>query len=99
LDHLFEDVFDSISVEVPEMRATITIDDEQLAELMALTGAKHRTEAINRAIDEYVRREKLQRLLALAGNVAILSNDEIEAMDEAEYRGWHELAPGSGVTR
>jgi Arc/MetJ family transcription regulator len=81
------------------MRATITIDDHRLAELMDLTGAKHRTEAINRAIDEYVRREKLQRLLALAGNVAILSNDEIEAMDEAEYHGWHELAPGSGVTR
>ena len=74
------------------MRATITIDDDRLAELMDLTGAKHRTEAINRAIEEYVRRAKLQRLLGLAGRVAILSNDEIEAMDEGEYRGWHEVS-------
>lgn len=81
------------------MRATITIDDDRLAELMDLTGAKHRTEAINLAIDEYVRRAKVQRLLGLAGRVAILSNDEIEAMDEAEYRGWHDLAPGAAAAR
>ena len=76
------------------MRATITIDDDRLDELMALTGAKHRTEAINLAIDEFVRRAKVQRLLGLAGRVAILSNDQIEAMDDRAYRGWHELAPG-----
>ena len=41
------------------MRATITSDDDRLAELMALTGAKQRTEAINLAIDQYVRRAKV----------------------------------------
>ncbi len=81
------------------MRATITIDDDRLDELMALTGAKHRTEAINLAIDEYVRRAKVQRLLGLAGRVAILSNDEIEAMDEAAYGGWHETALGEVAVR
>ena len=47
-----------------------------------------------------MRRAKLQRLLGLAGRVAILSNDEIEAMDEGEYRGWHEVStagPGGTV--
>jgi Arc/MetJ family transcription regulator len=81
------------------MRATITIDDDRLDELMALTGAKHRTEAINLAIDEYVRRAKVQRLLGLAGRVPILSNDEIEAMDEGEYRGWHDLEASEAVAR
>ena len=81
------------------MRATITIDDDRLDELMALTGAKHRTEAINLAIDEYVRRAKVQRLLGLAGRVAILSNDEIEAMDEGAYAGWHLTAPGEVAVR
>ena len=81
------------------MRATITIDDDRLAELMALTGAKHRTEAINLAIDEYVRRAKVQRLLGLAGRVAILSNDEIESMDDAAYRGWQGSAPGEASVR
>ena len=81
------------------MRATITIDDDRLDELMALTGAKHRTEAINLAIDEYVRRAKVQRLLGLAGRVPILSNDEIEAMDEGEFRGWHDLSLDEVVAR
>jgi Arc/MetJ family transcription regulator len=81
------------------MRATITIDDDRLDELMALTGAKHRTEAINLAIDEYVRRAKVQRLLGLAGRVAILSNDEIEAMDEGEFRGWHDRSAAEVVAR
>jgi Arc/MetJ family transcription regulator len=81
------------------MRATMTIDDDRIAELVELTGANHRTEAINLAINEYVRRAKVQRLLGLAGRVAILSNNEIEAMDEAQYRGWHDLAQSSGASR
>jgi Arc/MetJ family transcription regulator len=89
----------NISLEVRRMRATITIDDERLAELMDLTGAKHRTEAINLAIDDYVRRAKVERLLGLAGRVAILSNDEMESMDQTEYRGWHDISPGSEASR
>ena len=69
------------------MRATITIPDERLEELMALTGAATRTAAINVAIDSYVRQAKLGRLLALEGSVDILSNDEIEGLDASEQRG------------
>ena len=76
-----------ISLEVILMRATITIPDERLEELMALTGAATRTAAINVAIDSYVRQAKLGRLLALEGSVDILSNDEIEGLDASERRG------------
>lgn len=69
------------------MRATITIPDERLEELMDLTGAETRTAAINAAIEAFVRQAKIGRLLALEGSVDILSNDEIEALDAAESGG------------
>jgi metal-responsive CopG/Arc/MetJ family transcriptional regulator len=69
------------------MRATISIPDERLEELMELTGARTRTGAINVAIETFVRQAKLRRLLALEGNVDILANDDIEAMDDSEFRG------------
>jgi hypothetical protein len=69
------------------MRATITIPDERLEELLQLLGTDNRTQAINHAIDICVRDMKIQRLLALRGRVDILSNDEIEAFDQAEHHG------------
>ncbi len=68
------------------MRATITIPNDRLQELMELTGAETRTAAINEAIETFVRQTKLRRLLALEGRIAVLSNDEIEALDAAEFR-------------
>ncbi len=69
------------------MRATITIPDERLDELMALTGAATRAAAINVAIESYVRQAKIGRLLALGGSVDTLSNDEIEGFDATESGG------------
>ena len=78
------------------MRATTTIPDERLEELMDLTGAQTRTAAINAAIEAFVRQAKIGRLLALEGSVDILSNDEIEALDAAESGGlWDGALRGS----
>ena len=69
------------------MRTTVTIPDELLEELLSLVATDNRTQAINEAIRGYVRRTKIQRLIALRGQVDIAENEEIEAWDEAEYRG------------
>lgn len=53
------------------MRTTVTIDDAIFAELMQLTRAKSRTEAIRLALTEWVRRQKIERLKALRGKVTI----------------------------
>ena len=66
------------------MRTTITVHDDLLRELMALTETDNRTAAINAAIEAHVRRLKLEGLRSLAGTVEIASNDEIEAADLAE---------------
>jgi len=69
------------------MRTTVSIPDELLDEMLALAGTGNRTRAINEAIQGYVRRTKIQKLIALRGKVDIAENDEIESWDEAEYRG------------
>ena len=69
------------------MRTTVTIPDDLLDELLALSATTHRTQAINEAIRGYVRRTKVQKLMAMRGQVDIADNDEIESWDEAEYRG------------
>jgi Arc/MetJ family transcription regulator len=66
------------------VRATVTIDDELLGELLRLTGTRNRTTAINAAIESHVRRLKVEGLRSLAGRVAIAANDDIEAADAAE---------------
>jgi Arc/MetJ family transcription regulator len=66
------------------MRTTITVDDDLLRELLALTETDNRTAAINAAIEGHVRRLKLEGLRALAGQVDIASNEEIESIDLAE---------------
>lgn len=69
---------------VTTLRATITVDEELLRELLVLTQARNRTAAIHAAIEAHVRRLKVEGLLALAGKVDILSNEEIEAADLEE---------------
>ena len=44
------------------MRTTITIDQGMLEELVEATGEKSKSAALNRAAEEYLRREKLRRL-------------------------------------
>ena len=44
------------------MRTTITIDQGMLDELVEATGEKSKSAALNRAVEEYLRREKLQNL-------------------------------------
>jgi len=69
------------------MRTTITIDDGIFAELMRLTQAKSRSEAIHRALTEWVRRKKIEKLKALRGKLEFtedLASFRRLEIDEAE---------------
>lgn len=69
------------------MRTTVDIPDQTLEELMATVGTTSRNEAVNTAIDAYLLLQNQQSLLAMRGRVAVMSNDEIEALDANEHRG------------
>jgi Arc/MetJ family transcription regulator len=88
-----------ITSEVGTMRATITVDDELLRELLLLTGTDNRTAAINAAIEGHARRLKIEGLRGLAGKVAIASNEQIEAADLEEARPALAAQPPRGGDR
>ena len=53
------------------MRTTMSLDDALIKELMEISGAKTRTEAIHLAISEFIRRRKLEGLKALSGKIQL----------------------------
>jgi Arc/MetJ family transcription regulator len=66
------------------MRTTLSLDAELIKELMSLTGAKTKTEAIHLAVSELVRRKKLEGLKALSGKVRLADN--WREMEELELK-------------
>ena len=52
------------------MRTTLNIDDATLATVMEETGARTKTEAVRQALQDYVRRRKIEKLIALKGKIS-----------------------------
>ena len=50
------------------MRTTIAIDEELIEELMRLEGEVSRSEAIRRAIQDYLQRRRIELFMDLAGS-------------------------------
>ena len=53
------------------MRTNVVLDEAKVSVLMRLTGARTKTAAVARAVDEQIRREKLWRLASLLGQVDV----------------------------
>ena len=53
------------------MRTTLNIDDDVMKFVMEETKASTKTEAVRQALDDYVRRRKIERLIALGGKVSL----------------------------
>lgn len=56
------------------MRTTIQIDDDTFADLMRLTKASTKAEAVRIALNEYIRMRRKQQLLSLRGNLELSDN-------------------------
>lgn len=75
------------------MRATLNIPDELMSEVQRLSGQKSKTGAIVTVMEEYVRRRRMEDLLALRGKVQIdydwqrEEELEIAAAEERERYG------------
>lgn len=70
------------------MRATLNIPDELIDEVQRLSGEKTKTQAIVTVMQDYVRRKKMEELLALRGKIAIEYDWERE--EEAELKAAEE---------
>ena len=56
------------------MRTTINVDDALLENVMLLTHAESRADAIRIALQEYIRLQRKQQVLALRGKLDIEDN-------------------------
>lgn len=53
------------------MRATLNIPDDLISKVLELSGEKTKTKAIIKALQEYIRQQKIKRLLSLKGKIQI----------------------------
>ena len=70
------------------MRATLNIPDNLIAEVQKLSGEKSKTKAIIVAMEEFIREKKIRDLLALKGKVRIEYDWEKE--EELELKAQEE---------
>ncbi len=56
------------------MRTTLTIDDDQVKNLMRITGQSSPVAAIRHALDDYLRQRRKRKVLALRGQIQIDDN-------------------------
>jgi Arc/MetJ family transcription regulator len=63
------------------MRTTLNIDPELLERVVAETGEKNKSRAVDRALEEFLRRKAIERLLAARGKYP-------DMRDRSE---WHDL--------
>ncbi len=64
------------------MRTTITLRDDLLKMARLATGAKSVTAAVNRALEDWARRKRIDRILEKAGKVRFDGNlDELRVLE------------------
>ncbi|HEY7466575.1 MAG TPA: type II toxin-antitoxin system VapB family antitoxin [Dehalococcoidia bacterium] len=69
------------------MRTTVDIDPKLLEEVERIAGEKTLSKAVTRALEDYVRRRKIEELIALAGKVDIEENwRELEELELAKMK-------------
>ncbi len=66
------------------MRTTLDLNDKLIQQLMDVTSAKTKTDAIHQAVAELIRRKKLDRLKSLSGKIHI--DLDWKKLEQAEIR-------------
>lgn len=56
------------------MRTTLNIKDEIVKQVLELTGAKNKSQAVNQALEAFVREKRTQKLLNLKGKLNLEEN-------------------------
>jgi len=76
------------------MRTTLNLDDELVTELMKVTHAKTKTEAIHQAMAELIRKAKVEQLKSLSGTLSLTDTAKPQRRAEKKrptlhQRLWH----------
>ena len=69
------------------MRTTLEIDEALLKTASHLMGERNKGRAVNRALEEYVRRKRIEELIAMAGKIEVIDNwREMEDLELKEMK-------------
>ena len=66
------------------MRTTLNIDEDLIKKLLKTTQIKSKTKAISMAIEEYLERHQIQKILSYQGSLDM--EDNWELLEEEEMR-------------
>ena len=66
------------------MRTTLDVDKKLLDEVVALTKEKSKGRAVSKALEEYVRRKRLEELRQMAGRIDL--TDNLKELEELEIK-------------
>lgn len=65
------------------MRTTININDDLAEEIFMLMPDRSKTSAINEALDDWIKKKKIEKLIAFKGKVDIIDNiKELRNLDK-----------------
>ena len=71
------------------MRTTLDVDPKLLEDVLKATGQKSKSKAVNKALEDYIRRIKIADLRAMAGKIDI--EDNWRELEELELKRQQEL--------
>ncbi len=71
------------------MRTTLNIDPDLLDAVVETTGERSKTRAVNKALEEYIRRRKISELRKIAGNIDLVNN--LRELEELELREMEQM--------
>jgi Arc/MetJ family transcription regulator len=72
------------------VRTTLILDDDLVAELLKVTQAKTKTDAIHQAIAELIRKKKIEKLKALSGKITVETPPKAQTQAERRRRSLHQ---------
>ncbi len=56
------------------MRTTLDIDKKLMEDVVALTGEKRKGKAVSKALEEYIRKKRIEELRAMLGTIDLVDN-------------------------
>ncbi len=66
------------------MRTTLDVDPSLLEEVVALTKEKNKGRAVSIALEDFVRRKRMEELRAMAGKIEMVDN--LKELEELEIK-------------
>ncbi|HID97313.1 MAG TPA: type II toxin-antitoxin system VapB family antitoxin [Thermodesulfobacteriaceae bacterium] len=72
------------------MRTTLNIDDRLFQDVLSITKAKNKTEAVRTALTEYLRMKRKEKILAMRGKLDIRGSEKLRQEEIREYEEYRQ---------